>query len=640
MIEHGLLEIENFCCIQKAKINLAKAGLTLIVGDNQDTNAAINNGAGKTTIPKALTWCLYEDTLDGDRYDEVIRWGEDKTVVRHLVRVDKDVWRIVRSRTKGKPRLELSVARNFKKGVGFTPIEGERKELQHRIDKLLGKDFRSFCNTTLYGEGDISRFYSATDSSKKDSVHRLLKSDIFKKAMKHIKQNHYDGLKKKLEALEHELDVLNGKLEGYDIKQIKTSHKDWEEEREDRVVQCSEECRNYLSDIERAKKQESASRKEYEKELKEIKKSMRTLSVQKKRCSKSTEELQTLERDIGEVVERRIKVGENIKSKEDSWFLLQGDECPTCTSDLSEGKANEYKEEITKSLAKLKGELADLTNKDAELRIAISKKYEEVEIFRNANDEIKGLNTRKDVLHTLLESSDDKIAVYTKERKVLAEQALKKAKKIEQEKNPHGDLLQKTEENIEKINKKISEKRSELKAVRDDFAHYGFWVKGFGPGGLPSLLLDSKMDFLSERANDYLLTLADGDISISYKTQRELKQKGQIRDEIDAQVIIEGIPNVKPSKAQKRKLDIASDLGLMDMAVSRNGHSNLLMMDEVLDGMDSEGVRRVLDLIHRLRSIYPSIFVTTHEAGLLEIFERAICARKKNGATNVFTMKG
>jgi len=78
----------------------------------------------------------------------------------------------------------------------------------------------------------------------------------------------------------------------------------------------------------------------------------------------------------------------------------------------------------------------------------------------------------------------------------------------------------------------------------------------------------------------------------------------------------------------------------MDMAVSRSGHSNLLMMDEVLDGMDSEGVRRVLDLIHELRSLYSSIFVITHEDGLLEIFDRAICARKENGATNVVVMKG
>lgn len=640
MVEHGLLEIEDFCCIQYAKINLAKAGLTLIVGDNQDTNAAINNGSGKTTIPKALTWCLYENTLDGDRHDEVIRWEQSRVKVRHTIRVASDVWQITRSRTKGKSRLELAVARNFQKGTEFVPIQGERKELQAEIDKLVGKDFRSFCNTTLYGEGDIARFYSATDSIKKDSVHRLLKSDVFKRAMTHIKKNNYDGLKKKIDDLDRELQVLNGRLEGYNEKQIKVAYDEWETDRDVHIERCSAECKEYLDDIENIKTEERNKQREMRDELQGVEKKIALLATRKKRYSDASAQLEQMEFELQKANEQRAVLEEQIRSKEESLLLLQGDECPTCSSDLSKGKAGEYKKSLIEALSNLDQEKAKVLTRINQLRDDTAKKEKEVEIYDDSVEELNMLISRRDVLNGYLDTSKTRVDKYIKERKELANKALKNATRIEQETNPHESLLRETKDKASKIKGEIVEKKNELETARSDFAHYEFWIRGFGPSGIPSLLLDSKMDFLSERANHYLLTLADGDISVSYKTQKELKQKRQLRDEIVAEVIVEGIPGVKPSKAQKRKLDIASDLGLMDMAVSRSGHSNLLMMDEVLDGMDSEGVRRVLDLIHELRAMYPSIFVITHEAGLLEIFDRAICARKKDGATNVVIMKG
>lgn len=639
MVEHCLLEIENFCCIQHARINLAKAGLTLILGDNQDTNAAINNGAGKTTIPKALTWCLYEDTIDGDKHDEVIRWEQKQAVVSHTIRINKDAWKITRSRAKGKPHLELAVARDFKKGSEFEIIHGDRKQLQSMINELVGKDFRSFCNTTLYGEGDIARFYSATDSVKKDSVHRLLKSDVFKLAMLHIKKVYYDGLKKKVGELENELNILIGRISEYDMNLVRDLYNRWEEEREQKIATFTEECQTHLSDIERVKKEGREEQDGYKEEIKDVMRKVRALSKKKKQYSDSKSNIELLESELGEADRREMELDVQIETKKESLSLLQGNECPTCTSSLSEGKASLHVNELEKALKKLSGERDEVVSRMNELEDKLKDRKREASTLDKLLSTIGELEHKKIFLEQAIGASKSKVDSYVSGRKLLASESLKTAKQYEVGENPHKHALLETEERVGKLKVEIANKEGELEKTRDDFAHYGFWIKGFGPGGLPSLLLDSKMDYLSERANHYLLTLSDGDISVEYKTQRELKSGGQ-KDEIIADVVIEGVPGVKPSKAQKRKLDIASDLGLMDMAVSRTGHSNLLMMDEVLDGMDSEGVRRVMDLIHELRTSYQSIFVITHEAGLLEMFERAICARKKNGATNVVVMKG
>jgi DNA repair exonuclease SbcCD ATPase subunit len=640
MVEHGLLEISDFCCIQHAKINLAKAGLTLIVGDNQDTNAAINNGSGKTTIPKALTWCLYEDTLDGDRHDEVIRWEQSRAQVSHTIKIGRDVWRVTRARTKGRPHLELKVARDFRKGSEFEPIQGDRKELQAKIEELIGKDFRSFCNTTLYGEGDIARFYSATDSVKKDSLHRLLKSDVFKRAQGYIKKTYFDGLSKKVSEQERELETLKARLEEYDIKEIKTRYEQWSVERDERVARCTEACQCYIGEISKIKREAQQEKKRLENNAVSLDAQIKDVVVFMRPLECSSQRLLELEKERDKFISDKATLSAQISSKKESLSFLDGDECPTCSSSLLEGKGGEYKTNLSK-------QLSDLVSKRDKVIVCLNKKRRDVETkakevkeLDRYSRELAELTFQQKALKSTIETADFRLKDAIEERKALAKESLADAKRIEKETNPHKDSYDKAKERVDALKRKLAEKKTELEKTRSDFAHYGFWVKAFGPGGLPSLLLDSKMGFLSERANHYLLTLADGDITVFYRTQRELKTKSQMRDEIVCDLIIEGVPDVKASKAQKRKIDIASDLGLVDMASSRSGRSNLLMMDEVLDGMDAEGVRRVLDLIHELRTLYPSIVVITHEAGLLEVFDRAICARKKNGATNVVGMKG
>jgi DNA repair exonuclease SbcCD ATPase subunit len=150
-------------------------------------------------------------------------------------------------------------------------------------------------------------------------------------------------------------------------------------------------------------------------------------------------------------------------------------------------------------------------------------------------------------------------------------------------------------------------------------------------------MLDSSMPLITERANHYLETLSDGDITGVFRTQRELKSKvGQVRDDIDITWTIEGNVGVRPSSGQLTKINVATDLALMDLAAGREGGGlNLLMLDEVLDGLDAEGTARVLQLIQELRTVRGSVFVVSHGSSMSEIFERSLKIVKKDGAAIV-----
>ncbi|KKN27797.1 hypothetical protein LCGC14_0860600 [marine sediment metagenome] len=180
----------------------------------------------------------------------------------------------------------------------------------------------------------------------------------------------------------------------------------------------------------------------------------------------------------------------------------------------------------------------------------------------------------------------------------------------------------------------------ELQRLENELAHVVFWVRGFGNEGLPSFVLDSVVPYITDRTNHYLGVLADGDISMAFYTQRELKSRDGVKDEITIDWDIEGQGRVPPSGGQLRKMEIASDLALMDLVATREGvQLDLLLLDEVLDGLDREGRSRVLELLGELRRRRGSVFVISHESDLAEEFERVVRVTKRNGCATVEVVK-
>ena len=76
MITFKQLTASNFGVLTKASIPLDGQGLVLIRGVNNDTTAASSNGSGKTTMFKAMSWCLFGEVVgDGRVTNEIIRQG-------------------------------------------------------------------------------------------------------------------------------------------------------------------------------------------------------------------------------------------------------------------------------------------------------------------------------------------------------------------------------------------------------------------------------------------------------------------------------------------------------------------------------------------------------------------------------------
>jgi DNA repair exonuclease SbcCD ATPase subunit len=644
------ISVSNFGPYEKFEIPLYKQGLVWLGGINNDTDAADSNGSGKSSVFKAITWGLYGESIDGEKGDGVIREGASKAEVNlRITDSNKNMWTISRSRSKGSPRISLF-------GPDGKLHEGSKNDIQEKIIRMVGLDFKSFKNTVLYGQNDSSRFANpqTKDSERKSMLHRILNTELLtmchKKALESAKT-----VKTDIHVLEEKIERAKSACEEHDVSELEMRCVNYEKEKERRIEARKNNAIAYRNDAAEARKKSKEKLVFPDTDL--IEKSIASVLKNINEAEKAGESAKALEGELEKEkkvnTEYTINVAslkKELKTTEEALGRLDGDRCPVCTSPLGEGEAsvhiNKLKENKKIVENKLEKERNLLNEQEKKLRTIAAKRNvftEEMRVIPSLHRELSGLKYKL----TEAKAEISKIIERQKRLKEDVKSFVEKAKielveiqRINEEKNPYAEQLEKARARIEAHNNNIAECEAEIEKKSEILSYYEFWARGFSNQGLPSFILDSVMPYITERANKYLETLSDGDITISFSTQRELKSsKGEMRDEIEIRWVVEGNEMHPPSGGQLKKMEIATDLALMDLVASNEGGSlDMLMLDEVLDGLDAEGCSRVLILLQKLRAIRGSIFVVSHESKMLEVFEKGMCAVKSGGISSLETV--
>lgn len=620
------LSLFNFCCFEKAEINLKDQGLVWVGGDNGDTSSANSNGAGKTTLFKALPWCLYGESIDGKRGDLIIRSESSKAeVVLEL----EDGWEIIRTRKKGSMSLKL-----LKFGDHF---DGDKKELQAKIIDIVGLDFVAFKNTILYGQNDI-RFASQSlkDSGRKEILHKILRVDILKRCHKIVLSRlgliniNVVGNETRLDEKLQKISILEESFET-----IENNKENWEKDKEYRFEALSMEVKAYKKEafttLREVENREVLKEKEEKLanrilEMEEVEKSIKPLLV---RLSELNYEKIRIQADCRIISD---KIANIIHTLED----LSGDECYVCKSSLRGGAAKSYilaleadKEAFVANLELINDTLSPV-RKEIEI---VREEIKEKEFFVSS---IGTLRERRDLTRRRIENMSSVLS-RSKEASTIAKQKFRLAKKVLEEENPHEEYLEPILKKIKKEKKIVALLQKKLKIMIRNKKNLEFWKLGYSGQGLPSYVLDSVMPIITDRANFYLDILSDGNIDIEIGTQRELKSgKGGLKDEIEIRWKIEGKEGYPPSGGQQRKIEIAVDLALMDVAdTCESGVSNLFIADEIFDGLDEEGVSRVISLLRHVKKVRSSIFVISHRPLMSDFFEKELIIQKIEGISEI-----
>ncbi len=622
------IEATDFCCFPALKLKLRKRGLVWLGGVNNDTESAQSNGAGKSTVFKAVGWAAYGQSVDGANGDEVIRHGQKLAQTKLKF---ADGYEAVRERRKGTGKLRL-----FKDGE---EVPGAKDEIQAQIDRLMGMDWQTFRNVAMYGQRDTKRFVhpDTSDKERKEVLGRILNTGIYSIAHTWIKEQALKH-KKDLERLEGEREKAQARVDEYDIAGLKRERDEWEASRKERVAAKAEQARSLVEEAKEllkdppdmaALESRLSELKEQQRAAKALEADIEALEAPATKLRQTQFELQT----AATVARRAHEAAEKARDK----VVTDGDGvCPLCTGSLKAGSAAAHVAELEADLEAKAKALKAAESKAAAATEAADAKHAEL---RRARAALKVSREAADSIPDVQQEIADAKAVAARAASLReqAKLALEAGQAIKGEANPLVAQIERARERVKKAKDDIAKADAELETVRSDLAHVDFWNKGFGPSGMPSFALDAVMPMITEYANGYLKTLSDGDITLEFSTQRELKSaKGEYRDEISLSWEIEGVPGLPPSGGQWKKMEIATNFALMDLVASQEGaHSNILLLDEVFDGLDSEGVDRVGILLQKMRSKRETIMVISHSTSMQEWFERALIVDKKDGQSFV-----
>lgn len=587
MIEFESIEAENFCQFEHYKLRLRNRGLVWIRGINTDTKGSNSNGSGKSNcLSKALGWALFEKSLDGDSKRGVIRDGAKSAVVTVRFRDDNERYRLRRTRN-ASMKLELEREVNKK----WVAESASKKALQERVEELLGMDWDVYRSKILFANADKAKFLSADDKTRKAILTRGLGLEKYEAAAKVASQKN-SAMKRKSEELFRKCSSLEAKIEELKVSEasIRERSADWASGRAERVKRLA---KTYASAL-RALAAEKLELVALSKRGGKLEKEAFTIAERAEReCWEASRELQM-----------KLSAAEKHLGRLDGKAL-----CPTCDAPIDEAHLAELRGWVAKTQAELgKAEKSHVAAKKRREK-AHAKYHEAKEASEAAADRLEQLDCE-------------------------LQDARKAHEGAKTELNPFEEELESIEARIESRAQQLEVERAAHKEHEELRAYYEFWTAGFGPSGLPSMRLDEAMGPLTEFTNKYLETLSDGDITVNFSTQKELKSDHrELRDKISVDWAIEGSSGHPPSDGQWRRMDLAAAIALS--VVTGSGGVPLMILDEVLDGLDKEGRARVVELLRILRAERGSIFVISHDDGIHEVFERQVVVTKKGGVSTL-----
>jgi DNA repair exonuclease SbcCD ATPase subunit len=172
------LQLENFIQHSKSDISFDDFSSALIIGKIKGSEK-FSNGAGKSSIFSAIKYVLFNE-IEFSILDKVIRHGEDYCKVIFDFRLaNNEVWRIQRSRNK----TVGSEVRLFKKvnNEWFDSTSRRNTDTEKDIAKLIKVNCKTFCNSVLFSQADLSGLASLSPEKRKLALKEVLQLNVYSK---------------------------------------------------------------------------------------------------------------------------------------------------------------------------------------------------------------------------------------------------------------------------------------------------------------------------------------------------------------------------------------------------------------------------------------------------------------------------
>ncbi len=565
---------------QAQAINFANKNLVLVIGENMDLggdDAGARNGTGKTTIINALSYVFFGEALTNIRRDNLVNKTNEKGMLVSVKFVKNNVeYTIERGR---KPQIFKFYANNIEQNTESNEAQGENRETQIEINKLMGMTHSMFKNIIALNTY-TQPFLSTKANEQREIIEQLLgitllsqKADLLKEKQKATKQILTEE-KLKIDAKE----ASNEKIKE-SIESLKIRSSAWQTQKEEDSKSFAEA----IAELEKVDiKKELDSHKRLQKHNENY---IKLLSLQKEKAYHE---------------DSYTKAKNTVDKTEGDLEYAAQQKCPTCEQELLDDKH-------THLVDKLKATLTESKEYSSKLESDLAK-------IQQGIDEIGDLGVTPDTYYdTMDEAYNHKGSLKDLNRQ------------LEQNEKKHDPYAEQVEELTKTAIQKIDfEKANELE---DLHRHQEFLYK----------LLTAKDSFIRTRIIEQNLTYLNQRLAYFLG---KVKLPHTVTFQSDLSVRIEELGRELDfdnlSRGERNRLILSLSWAFRDVWESLYQQINLLFIDELVDaGMDISGVESSMAVLKDMsRTQKKNIFLISHKDELVSRVNSVLKVVKENGFTN------
>ena len=597
------LIIDNFLSFGHAEVELNDRGYTLIEGiNNNPKDSAKSNGAGKSTLFSALCYALTGETIQGlsSNLNNIFTNGNMSVQLDFFA--DDIFYSIIRSRdTKNKADLKIFVNNEDKSGKGVR----ESQEILNTLLPELTSDLIG--EVIVIGQGMPHKFSNNTPSGRKDLLEKLSHSDFMLEDIK--------------ERIANRDNIL--KLNSQEIAIKKTKLTTEKEIIENNIKLKVEELSKYNDkpDFSLKKNDLNNNISIKEKLLLELGKS---IDEKTKLFDKITDDLLTLTKEKNSFLENETNEFNNhnidIKTKlaeaqtekkalEKEINNLESvkDICPLCKQKLP----HVHKQDTSKQREQLKTlieEIEKLTEKNNNQENAY--KLNITDIKNSFKEKEDGLLKEKETYKTQINKLNSDIQqnnCILNNLKVSLNDIIREEKLFDDTKEKLNNEIESLKNNLTKINTDllyIINSEKEVLTHQETLAKINTLVKRDFRG----ILLSNIINYIDKKCKQYALDIFHND-ELTFKL-----------DGNNLNITYCNKPLEALSGGEQQKVDLIIQFAIRAMMQEYTHFtSNIIVLDEILDNLDSVGCDSILNFITTKLSDIESIFIISHHADTLNI---------------------
>ena len=576
------ITVKNFMSVgnQAQAINFSNKSLVLVIGENMDLggdDAGARNGTGKTTIINALSYVFFGEALTNIRKDNLVNKTNEKGMMVSVKFIKNDVtYTIERGR---KPQIFKFYANDIEQNAQSNEAQGENRETQQEINKLLGMTLAMFKNIVALNTY-TQPFLSTKANEQREIIEQLLgitllsqKADILKEKMKSTKTELTEE-KMRLDAISASNEKIQESIESLKIRSTA-----W-------ATQKTQDIENFREAIAELEKVDSEIEIEKHKKLQkhnEMQTALRNLMKEKAYHEDSL-----------------TKAESTVDKTEKDLEFAEAAKCPTCEQALHDDKHEHL-------VGKLKSNLTENREYADKLRSDLAQ-------IQQGIDDIGDLGQVPDTYYdTIDEAYNHKGSLQDLKRQL---------EQTENKQDPYAEQIKEMNESaIQKID---FEKANSLE---DLYRHQEFLYK----------LLTAKDSFIRTRIIEQNLTYLNQRLAFFLG---KVKLPHTVTFQPDLTVTIEELGRELDfdnlSRGERNRLILSLSWAFRDVWESLYQQINLLFIDELVDaGMDISGVESSMAVLKDMaRTQEKNIFLISHKDELVSRVNSVLKVVKENGFTN------